>query len=173
MRPFPFTGLLAVVLGAGLCLPPLPATAQQTLKFSPKATVDCLKRAKTSALRAACIGESAKVCFNRFKPKTNGDVAACMAAETGYWTKRMDAAYDKLALKAAEEDAQFPQAQFSLVEDLQVMQTRWEAWREARCAVEAVMRRGTPFKSTAAASCTMKLTGQQALFLESAVKYKR
>lgn len=170
MRP-----LLSIVLVA-LFLP-VAGQAQQMIRFTPEATLACMKKARGGAAKEACIGESAKVCFNRIQPHTNGDVAACMAAETGYWKKRMDRAYDEMMVKAAKADEEFqknPKSKnvpFKLTEDLEIMQTRWASWREARCAVEAMMRRGTPFTSTAAASCTMKLTGEQALFLEAAVKY--
>lgn len=166
-----------VILGLAMLALPSVAPAQQTIKFSPKATLACLERQKTRGAEAACIGESAKACFNRIQPHTNTDVAACMAAETGYWKKRMDKAYAQMMDKAEVADAEFAKTAkakvvpFKLTEDLALMQERWDDWREARCAVEAMMRRGTPFTSTAAASCTMKLTGQQALFLESAVRY--
>ena len=170
MRPVLSLALVALLL-------PVAAEAQQTIRFTPEATLACIKEARNKSAKEACIGESAKACFNRIQPHSNGDVAACMAEETGYWIKRMDRAYDEMMVKAAAADEAFqknPKSKnvpFKLPEDLEIMQTRWASWREARCAVEAMMRRGTPFTSTAAANCTMTLMGEQALFLESAVKY--
>jgi len=170
MRPILSLALVALLL-------PVVGQAQQTIRFTPEATLACMKKARGKEAKEACIGEAAKACFNRIQPHTNGDVAACMAEETGYWIKRMDRAYDEMMVKAAAADEAFqknPKSKkvpFKLTEDLEVMQTRRASWREARCAVEAMMRRGTPFTSTAAAQCTMELTGEQALFLEAAVRY--
>lgn len=126
---------------------------------------------------ATCIGASAKACQQRIKQAGPGDIAACMGRESEYWQGRIDRAYDKMMALAEGADAAFAQTAkaknvpFKLTEDLALQQKEWAEWREIRCAVEAMMRRGSPYTSTAAAYCTMKRMGEQALFLESAVKY--
>ncbi|ARE38585.1 hypothetical protein RGUI_0444 [Rhodovulum sp. P5] len=163
--------ILALVLAAAA-----PATAQQ-IKFSPEATLDCMKKQRLPGADDTCIGESARKCFQRMKSPSNSDIAMCMQAESEYWKGRMDAAYDKMMALAEAADAEFsknPKAKdvpFQLTVDLEAQQQKWAEWKEIRCAVEAMMRRGTPYPMTAAASCTMKRVGEQAMFLESAVKY--
>lgn len=153
--------------------------AQQVIKFSPEATVACIGKAKTEGTRMDCVGASAKACFNRIKGRSPGDIAACMAQETNFWQRRMDKALGAMRVRAVEEDAAFAKTAkakhvpFKLAEDLETMQAEWADFREARCAVEAMMRRGTRFTSTAAAACVMQETARQAMFLESAVAYRK
>ncbi|MDQ2095392.1 lysozyme inhibitor LprI family protein [Rhodalgimonas zhirmunskyi] len=176
----PFS-ILRVALALGLSVAVLTgaAQAQQVIKFSPEATVACIAQAKTEGTRMDCVGTSAKACFNRIKGRSTGDIAACMAQETNFWQRRMDKALDAMREKAKAEDAAFMKTAkakyvpFKLTEDLETMQERWAAFREARCAVEAMMRRGTRFTSTAAASCVMQETARQAMFLETAVAYQK
>lgn len=162
--------ILAAVLAAS------PAIAQE-VRFSPDATLDCMEKQRVPGADMTCIGDSARACFQRIKNHTNSDIAACMGKESEYWKGRMDAAYGRMMELAEVADAEFaknPKSRdvpFKLTEDLEIQQQKWADWREARCAVEAMMRRGSPHTMTAAASCTMKRTGEQALFLESAVKY--
>ncbi|TCO72506.1 lysozyme inhibitor LprI family protein [Rhodovulum euryhalinum] len=166
---------LPLILAAALAAA-APALAQE-VKFSPDATLDCMEKQRVPGADATCIGESARACFQRMKNPANSDIAACMGKESEYWKGRMDAAYDKMAGLAAVADEAFAKTAkskdipFSLVEDLAIQQQKWAEWREIRCAVEAMMRRGSPYTMTAAASCTMKRIGEQALFLEDAVTY--
>lgn len=156
--------------------PALPAAAQQ-VDFSPEATETCIadQRLPGATADALCIGESAKACYGR--SARPADIATCLGLEAGYWQRRVDAAFARMMELAEVADAEFAErAQvanipFQLTTDLEQMQAQWEDWREIRCAVEAMMRRGTPHTQTAAASCTMRRMGEQALFLERAVKY--
>ncbi|MEX5729502.1 uncharacterized protein Ga0609869_002855 [Rhodovulum iodosum] len=151
--------------------------AAQEVKFSPDATLDCMKKQRLPGADDTCIGSSARVCFQRIKNASNADIAACMGKESEYWKGRMDAAYDRMMELAEAADAEFSKTEkakvvpFKLTEDLAIQQEKWAEWREIRCAVEAMMRRGSPYTMTAAANCTMKRIGEQALFLESAVTY--
>ncbi|MBN2905590.1 MAG: DUF1311 domain-containing protein [Rhodobacteraceae bacterium] len=169
MRPPLLIAALAFAL-------PLPAMAQE-VNFSPDATLACMEKQRLPGADDTCIGESARVCFQSIKNPSNSDIAACMAAETEYWKGRMDTAYEAMLKQAELADAEFaknPKSKvvpFKLTEDLDLQQQKWAEWREIRCAVEAMMRRGTPYTMTAAASCTMKRVGEQAMFLESSVKY--
>jgi uncharacterized protein YecT (DUF1311 family) len=163
--------VLAAVLAASL-----PAAAQE-VDFSPKATLDCMQKQRLPGADDTCIGASARACFQKMKNPSVSDIAMCMQAESGYWKNRMDKAYDKMMELAAQADAEFAKNPLSkkvkakLTDDVEHQQKAWEDWREIRCAVEAMMRRGTPYPMTAAANCTMKQIGQQAMFLESAITY--
>ena len=81
-------------------------------------------------------------------------------------------ALEEMREKARGLDEEFAQTEmaekvpFKLVEDLQLMQDAWKAWREKRCAFEAMLHRGTPEASMSAAWCMVRTTGRQALFLE-------
>ena len=169
--PLLLAALLAPVLSAAL-----PAASQE-LDFSPKATLDCMQKQRLPGADDTCIGESARACFQKMKAPSVSDIAMCMQAESAYWKDRMDKAYNKMMVLAAEADAEFAKNPMSkkikakLTDDLEHQQKAWEDWREIRCAVEAMMRRGTPYPMTAAANCTMKQIGQQAMFLESSITY--
>jgi len=165
---------LPLILAA--CLAAAPAAAQE-VKFSPYATLTCMEKQRLPGADDTCIGESARACFQAIKNASNADIAMCMGKESEYWKGRMDKAYDRMMELAEIADAEFAKNPLSakvkakLVVDVPEQQEKWAAWREIRCATEAMMRRGTPYPMTAAASCTMKRMGEQALFLESAVTY--
>ncbi|SIS69755.1 lysozyme inhibitor LprI family protein [Phaeovulum vinaykumarii] len=152
-----------------------PALAQG-YDFSPDATLECMEKQTMYGADIACVGESARACFGKIKGRTVTDIAACQQAEAEYWKTRMDAAFEKLVEMAKVADEKFagnpdepPRAK--MADDLAHEQDNWNKWRETRCWVEAMMRRGTPYRMTAAANCTMKHTAERAMFLESAVKY--
>ncbi|TDQ59179.1 lysozyme inhibitor LprI family protein [Phaeovulum veldkampii] len=168
--------LVPIMAALALCVPGV-ALAQQAVPFTPEATETCLSNAQGASAKRDCIGASAQACRKAMKDPANTDIAACMGAEAEYWTLRMNTAYDQMMEKAKLADEKFAQnakskaIPFKLTEDLELMQTAWADWREKRCSVEAMMRRGTPYTMTAASNCTMKLIGEQAQFLESAVAY--
>ena len=175
MRPL----LLPLVIALALTLPALtlPAAAQDAVRFDIAPTTECIAQARRSAERMLCVGEAARACHQRVQGATTLDVSLCMAEETKYWTARMTDALGAMHDKAEESDRAFAETDlaekvpFKLTEDLAAMQTAWEAWRETRCAFEAMLRRGTPYAATAAANCMLQQTGAQALFLESAVRH--
>ncbi|MBK1637060.1 lysozyme inhibitor LprI family protein [Rhodovulum adriaticum] len=165
----------SLILAAALALA-TPVAAQE-VQFSPDATLECMEKQRLPGADDTCIGESARVCFQRIKNASNSDIAACMGKESEYWKGRLDAAFDRMMELAEVADAEFAEnakskdIPFQLTTDLEEMREKWGNWREIRCAVEAMMRRGTPYTMTAAASCTMKRMGEEALFLESAITY--
>jgi uncharacterized protein YecT (DUF1311 family) len=167
---------LPPILAAAALAAAVPVSAQE-VDFSPDATLHCMEKQRLPGADATCIGDSARACFHAIKTPSNTDIAACMGKESEYWKGRMDKAYDRMMDLAAKADKDFESNPLSrkikakLTDDLATMQTTWADWRESRCAVEAMMRRATPYPMTAAASCTMKRIGEQALFLESAVTY--
>lgn len=158
---------LALSVGTG-------AVAQQ-IAFSPELLAACLSKAQRQIQKEDCIGTGAMACKAATRDATPGDIAACMAAETEWWSLRMQSTLRRLEQKAAAIDAVVDPSKpggFRLVDDLAAMQAAWEHWREKTCAFEAMLRRGTPYTSTAAASCMMKLTAQQSLFLDASLAYR-
>lgn len=166
---------LPLILAAALAVA-APLAAQE-VKFSPDATLECMEKQRLPGADDTCIGESARACFQNIKNASNSDIAMCMGKESEYWKGRMDTAYDKMMTLAEKADEEFAKNPMSakikalLAVDLAAQQEQWADWREIRCATEAMMRRGTPYPMTAAANCTMRRIGEQALFLESSVKY--
>lgn len=168
-----------LALAALAILSTSPMAAAQGVRFTPDATEECLRRTPLPAEKPACIGASAKMCQTAVPNASLTHVSLCMAAESEYWAARMEAALAEMEGEAARLDAAFEQGPmadkvpFRLVEDLALQQKQWAEWREIRCAVEAMLRRGTPYTSTAAGTCTMRRIGEQALFLEQSVAYAR
>ncbi|MBK5935046.1 uncharacterized protein DUF1311 [Rhodovulum imhoffii] len=163
---------------------PVGVQAGDMVRFSPDATLECmedLRRVGTekrlAGVEAACVGVSARECFSQEANPVAVDIAACMSKESEYWKSRADAAYERMMELAETADEDFLKTHqaanvpFQLTTDLEDMKAKWEDWREIRCAVEAMMRRGSSYTMTAAGSCTMKRWGEQALFLEQSVRY--
>lgn len=167
---------LPLILAAALAVA-TPAMAQQ-YDFTPDATLACMKKQKMHGADIACVGNSARACFQKMKSPSVSDIAACQQAEAEYWKARMDSAYEHLLGLAEAADADFAKAQgepqhATMVQDLRDEQEQWNSWQKTRCWVEAMMRRGTPYRTTAAAGCTMKQIAARAMFMESAVKIGR
>ena len=164
---------LALALAAPLAAP------AQSVEFDIAPTLDCLERTKRSVLRPACVSEAAQACVQRLPARSPVGVSLCMEQETRYWAGRMEQALDALEELARARDAAFAETEmaaqvpFKLVDDLALMQSAWEEWREKRCAFEAMMHRGTPEASMQAAWCMTRSTGRHALFLEKELEAAR
>ena len=163
------------VLTAAAVLALSGAAAAQDIDFDIQPTLDCIEEAPRSDHRPICVGEAAQACVRRLRGAGPVDISLCMEQETRYWARRMETALDAMEEKAKAADEAFAETEmaekvpFELTEDLALMQTAWETWREKRCAFEAMLHRGTPDASLAAAWCMVRRTGTQALFLERAV----
>lgn len=165
----------ALALAALVLAAPAPAPAQQ-VDFDIRPTLDCIDEAMRSDHRPLCVGEAAQACVRGIPDAGPVDVSLCMERETRYWAARMNDALEEMREKAQELDEDFARTEmaekvpFKLTEDLQLMQDAWKAWREKRCAFEAMLHRGTPEASMSAAWCMVRTTGRQALFLERSVR---
>ena len=162
----------AVLAAAAIALALPSAAPAQEVRFDIQPTLDCIEEARRSDLRPTCVGEAAQACIRRIPNAGPVDVSLCMEQETRYWARRMETAYDEMHARAEAADAEFAHTEmaakvpFKLTEDLALMQEAWRAWREKRCAFEAMLHRGTPEASMSAAWCMVRQTGAQALFLE-------
>lgn len=159
--------LACLLLAAG------PSEAQQAYSFTPEATETCLAEARGSAAQRGCIGASARTCHQAIRQADMTDIALCMTAETEYWAARMETAYGAMMARAETLDAGVDTSRpgsFRMTDDLAAMQEAWLVWREKSCAFESIQRRGKPDRMVSAANCMMKLTGEQALYLEAAVR---
>lgn len=166
---------LPLLVAAALALSG-PAAAQ-VIEFKPDATLECMEKEKRPGADILCVGEAARACFQKIKNASITDTATCIQSEAEYWKGRMDVAFKAMMVEAEKADAAFaktPEAEIQkakMADDLVKEQAEWDRWRETRCWIEAGMRRGTPYRVTAAASCTMKQMAERAMFYEGAVTY--
>ncbi len=163
---------LALALALVL-LPALPAPAQSPPSMAP--TADCVAAAPTEAGRLACIGRSAEACRLAAGGDDPVDGAICLNAETGWWRKRLSAALLAMQTRAEALDAQqaaaIARGEPRLTDDLQAYQQAWKGFAEQRCAFEAMLLRGSPKRMLAAATCLLRTTAEQALFLETSARH--
>lgn len=146
------------------------ATAQ-AVRYENDATPACMAAVMGAKARTACVGASSSACRAAIREPSITDVAACMSAEADWWNARLQTELAAMREKAAALDAAFGEGSTQMVDDLEAMQAAWSDWLEKRCFFEASLRRGTPYRMTAAADCRLDLVAAQALLLESASKY--
>ena len=143
----------------------------QDLRYSDDATVACVFAAETPAGQKACIGTSAGACIDATSDGgTTVGTGACLGRELDYWDKRLNAGYKVLTGKAKSVDAEMRElgsSAPSLEESLRAMQREWIRWRDATCDFERAQWGGGTGGGPATASCLMRLTGEQALYLET------
>jgi len=154
--------VIALMLAAGG-----PAAAQE-LKFNPSFTEACLADFGWTE----CIGLAAQRCMEftvggYSTPVTN----ACLSAEHDWWDGVLNARYADLQDRARVIDSQpmtpgMPPRP-SDAEALRDMQRAWIAFRDATCRFEELQWWGGTGASGAYLGCLMRMTGEQALMLQS------
>jgi uncharacterized protein YecT (DUF1311 family) len=160
--------LLRTVVLASVVFP-LGALAQD-LPFTPEATEACLAAADVAP--ADCIGASAGVCMDSPDGYTTVGMSMCLGKEVAYWEDRLNAAYGTLLAmeEAVEADLRaIGSSAPSPAEALGAMQSAWIAFRDASCLYEYSQWGGGTGGGPAGADCTMRMTGAQALMLESLI----
>lgn len=151
----------------------IPATAvmAQDLSFSPAATETCLAGTMDADARHACIGASANACMTDTPGgETTVGMGGCLARELEYWDGRLNAAYGSLRDKSKATDAEMAEIGAtvpSLAGTLLAMQRAWITWRDATCDYERAQWGGGTGGGPATYACLMRLTGEQALYLEN------
>jgi len=101
---------------------------------------------------------------------TTVGMSFCADQETRYWDARLNAAYRELMAFETGIDAEMAElgaAAPSLSEALREMQRAWITYRDATCRYEASQFGGGTGAGPAATQCAMRLTGEQALELET------
>ena len=155
-------GAFALVLAAG------PGAAQELL-FDMGATLYCLDAAGSAGERQSCIGASANACMRATDMGgTTVGMGGCIDRELGYWDDRLNASYRSLRAKNRAEDADFGSAPgyVNQADALRDMQRAWIAYRDATCDYERAQWGGGTGGGPAMLGCLMRLTGQQAMYLE-------
>ncbi len=153
-------GITVVVFG--LLAAPL---AAQDLDFNIGATAACLDAAATTPEARACIGLSANACMDA-TPMGSSTIGmgGCIDRELTWWDARLNAQYADLRTRERARDAGDGG---NRAEALRDMQRAWIAWRDATCDYERAQWGGGTGGGPATAACLMRLTGEQALYLEA------
>jgi hypothetical protein len=134
----------------------------------------CVETAATDADRAACIGRGAEACLAAVANPQEMDAAICLNAETAWWQGRLRSALERMQARAAERDAPFA-AEIAkgaprMTDDLANLQAAWKAWSEQHCIFETMFHRGKPDRTRFGATCLLRVTAEQALYLEAAAR---
>jgi len=149
----------------------LPGAGQaQELIFNMRQTLSCIEAAPTGAAARACIGASANACMNATDMgSTTVGMGGCIDRELSYWDGRLNASYRALRARDRSEDAEFAGAAgyVSQADALRDMQRAWIGWRDATCDYERAQWGGGSGGGPATLGCLMRLTAEQALYLET------
>lgn len=154
MRPF-------VLIALTLFAAPL---AAQNLVFSPRATESCL----LSGGGESCIGLSAEACMEDTPGgySTVG-MGGCLSMELTYWDDRLNASYQRALRRAGQSDQENAGFGPSQKDALRDMQRAWIPFRDGRCDFERSQWGGGTGQGPAGAECLMRVTADQALYLEN------
>ena len=146
-------------------------------QLSPPPTGACLASATSDSARAACIGETARVCRAELRNATPVEIALCINAETEWWQERLAVAYERMMTEAGRLDAQHPEmiarGAPRLTDDLVEIQASWRDWTEKRCTFDSMLLRGKPRRMIVVADCMLQQTAEQTLLLERGANYYR
>lgn len=149
----------------------LPEAGQaQELIFDMHQTLSCIQAAPTGAAARDCIGASANACMNATDMGgTTVGMGGCIDSELTYWDDRLNASYGSLRAKDRSEDAEFggSAGYASQAEALRDMQRAWIVWRDATCDYERAQWGGGTGGGPATLGCLLRLTAEQALYLET------
>lgn len=161
---------LAVVI-LGLALIPAPLLAQQSGALIDADLIGtCLdQQADEAGHPETCIGQAAAQCMEADGGSTTPGMGACLAAERDVWDARLNATFTEVLDRARQADALMAESDpdFATQEaSLRDMQRHWIAFRDAACTFERSRWTNGSMAGPAATGCSMRLTGQQAIWLE-------
>lgn len=131
--------------------------------FSPTAV--CLAESETSAERSECIGRASEACIDATGYATPV-LSGCAFRELESWDAHLNAIYQAARAQAREFDMGAGAGAPSLAVGLRDMQRAWIEYRDATCGYEAAQWGGGTGAGPAFAGCLMRLTAEQALYLE-------
>ena len=94
-------------------------------------------------------------------------MGGCLSKELDWWDARLNAAYGALMKREKADDAEYGGEGIpAKAPALRAMQRAWIAWRDATCDYERSQWGGGTGGGPATVGCLMRLTGEQALYLE-------
>ncbi len=146
----------------------------QDLRYSPQATANCLTKAGSSnpERQRACVGASANTCMAATTDgSTTYGMGYCLDQERAVWDARLNADYKAIRAKARASDDEMGRIGASApptATALRDMQRAWIVWRDATCDFERSQWGGGTGGGPATLACLLRLTGEQALYLEQA-----
>ena len=148
------------------CFLALPTTGMaQDVDFSPSFTNDCI----SGGGGTECIGASANACMEATEGGfSTAGMNGCLDMEFAFWDAELNRAYQSLMEFEEAIDTQSAKSEPdrpSGAQALRDMQRSWIAYRDATCNYEILQWYGGTGASPAWLSCTMRLTGQQAMYL--------
>ena len=160
-------GCFGIVLGLALAGS---SAAAQDLQFSMGSTLACLEEVIDGDRLQDCIGASAEFCMEETEGgfSTIG-MSGCMDRELSYWDSRLNDAYARLrrAEQADDEMGRDLPGYVNKANALRDMQRAWIVYRDATCDYERSQWGGGTGGGPATVGCLLRLTGEQALYLES------
>ena len=155
---------LVLILSAGVA-------AAQDLQYSNDLTAACVYAQPTLAGQKTCIGRSAQACMDATSMgNTTVGMGGCVSYELEYWDTRLNAAYKTQLAKAKAWDVEMRElgsSAESMEDALRNMQRSWIPWRDATCGFERAQWGGGTGGGPATYACLVRLTGEQALYLET------
>jgi len=130
----------------------------------------CLSEATSYAEQEDCIGYSARICVEETSdtPLTVTQVL-CAMEERDFWDRRLSTRYRHLQIAFQETDAElkidnttpFPKS-IALLE----MQAIWPSFRDQTCKFETALWGWGSTSGLEEVTCLMRVTAEQALYLE-------
>jgi len=148
------------------------AASAQELHYSDDATLDCINRAGSLPQQRACVGVSASACINDTPGgQTTYGMGGCLDRELSFWDKVLNINYQAARKQAKAMDAEMKDLGStlpSLDQSLRDMQRAWIPYRDATCDYERGQWGGGTGGGPATLSCLLRLTGEQALYLNDA-----
>lgn len=156
----------SLILIAMLLAPPAFA---QDADYDPAILPNCMDNADRPADRTSCIGRASDACLMTEAGMSTLGVGYCYTSEWEQWDARLNAAYQKLLVQQVEvaaDNAAFNDTIPDAVDTLRQMQRNWIAYRDVACEWEYIQWGGGTGGGPASAACMLRLTAQQAIFLE-------
>ncbi|MET3601607.1 lysozyme inhibitor LprI family protein [Martelella mangrovi] len=162
---------IAKALTVAAVLAASPALAEDEVVYSDDLVAKCVDLAETEADMRACAGVSAQACQNASDyGSTTIGLQECSALETKFWDSWLNRTYRKLLARAKAADAEAaddPRANGEAAESLRDMQRVWITFRDATCEYEANQYQGGTIAGPVYAGCLMRMTADQAIYLEN------
>ena len=144
----------------------------QDLNFNIKYTTDCLADTEQVDAKQVCIGNAAEACMaNTPGGDSTYGMGGCLSAEADWWDGQLNAA-DKALMKNEKnmdrENGLSENSVTSAAKALRQAQRAWIPFRDATCAYEYSQWGGGTGGGPASVACYMRMTAQQALYLQYA-----